>query len=77
MEYLNKAIAEHPISDELYCLRARLNFCLRAYDAARADYEHALKLQPSNARAKEGIAQLDYVPNRYPMVTVEDVEDQF
>lgn len=77
MEFFNKAVAEHPVSDELYCLRARLHFCLRAYDAARADFEHALKLQPSNARAQKGIAQLNYVPDKYPMVTAEDINERY
>lgn len=77
MEYFNKAIVEHPISDELYCLRARLNFCLRAYDAARADFAQALKLKPSNVRAVEGIGQLDYVPDKYPMVTAEDIDERW
>src|SRR3546814_4529026 len=48
LEYFNKAITEHAIDDQLHCLRARLKFCRRAYDDARADYrseEHTSELQ--------------------------------
>ncbi len=56
LAYLNRLIAAEPGQPVLYCHRGRVRLARQEAEAARADFERALAMQPNFAEAAQGLA---------------------
>lgn len=68
---LSQSLAVHKTA-QAFSLRGRVHACKRQWKSALDDYDSALKLDPANAAAAEGKAEVEapYVP--LPMLSYED-----
>tara|TARA_B110000305_G_C19395110_1_gene617040 strand:+ start:1223 stop:1687 length:465 start_codon:yes stop_codon:yes gene_type:complete len=53
----------------IYCLRGRLNTCMREWDKAVDDYEKAIKIDPEHEPARVGLEQATLKHNPLPLVS--------